>query len=70
MHEEDVEIGAALLVFGPMHRRPQLGLAARVLPGDELRCAASVVFAFLRIPVRPFSRTNITIASLVSRQPV
>jgi len=33
-------------------------------------CAASVVFAFFSIAVSPFSRTNITIASFVSRQPV
>src|SRR5262245_31024419 len=35
--EKDVEVGEALLVSRPSHRRPQLRLVCRLLPGDELR---------------------------------
>jgi hypothetical protein len=67
--EEDVEVGEALLVSWPVKRRPELPLVRRSLPKMNCGCLPSVVFARLRIVVRPFSRTNITIASFVSRQP-
>jgi hypothetical protein len=53
-----------------LKRRAEQLLATFNFQRTNRGCCSSVSFAFLRIAVSPFSRTNMTIASFVSRQPV
>jgi hypothetical protein len=69
VHEEDVELGEPRFVPRPLHGCAQSVSLGGVCQETNCSCLPSVARARFRSVVSTFTRTNITIASFVSRQP-